>query len=158
MFMEMVFCGGLSCFEMAQNGSDKKGRGKFKKLAMKAHGTILGWMSKGNPNVKHYAALLDAEKDVLNGKQLSAEKNYQSAIAMAARGGFIHDAAIANERYGQYLVSTDDENGAKFHINKSIGYYKEWGASKKVDLLLNKDYSELWGTPQGMTSAFFMPK
>lgn len=135
LFMATVFCGGVCCFAMAQTSK----RGKFKKYAKKARSTVKSWVGQGNPNVKHCLALLDAENAALGKKYQAAEQNYQSAIAIAARGGFPNDAALANERYGEFMLSArSDKDGAKYYFEHAITYYLEWGATKKVELLRKK--------------------
>jgi tetratricopeptide (TPR) repeat protein len=135
-----LFCGGISSFEMAR----KTKKQKFKKHAKKIHSTIKSWVKKGNPNVIHYDRLLDAERAALDGKSNAALKHYQSAVSLAARGGFVHDAALANERYAEYLLhDMSDRQEAIFYFEEAIKFYSEWGALKKVDLLREK-YSDLW--------------
>jgi tetratricopeptide (TPR) repeat protein len=139
-FPAALFCGGISSFEMAR----KTKKQKFKKHAKKIHATIKSWVKKGNPNVIHYDRLLDAERAALNRKSNSALKHYQSAVSLAARGGFVHDAALANERYAEYLLhDMSDRQEAIFYFEEAIKFYSEWGALKKVDLLRGK-YSDLW--------------
>jgi DNA uptake protein ComE-like DNA-binding protein len=84
----------MSSFEMAR----KTKKQKFKKDAKKLHSTIKSWVKKGNPNVIHCDRLLDAERATLGGKSNAALEHCQSAASLAARGGFVHDAALANER------------------------------------------------------------
>jgi hypothetical protein len=63
---------------------------------------------------------------------------------MAARGGFVHDAANANERYAEFLLhDRADKKVVVFRIEEAIKFYSVWGASKKVDLL-HEQYSDLW--------------
>lgn len=71
MFTEVIFCGDISAFEMAR----MKKKGNYKKYALKARSTIQSQRKKGNPNVGHYEALLNAEHDALYGKHKSAEIN-----------------------------------------------------------------------------------
>jgi tetratricopeptide (TPR) repeat protein len=135
-----LFCGGISSFEIAR----KTRKQKFKKHAKKIHATIKSWVKNGNPNVIHYDRLLDAERAALDGKSNAALKHYQSAVSLAARGGFVHDAALANERYAEYLLhDMSDRQEAIFYFEEAIRFYSEWGALKKVDLLRDK-YSDLW--------------
>jgi hypothetical protein len=134
-----LFCGGISSFEMAR----KTRKQKFKKHAKKIHSTIKSWVKKGNPNVIHYDRLLDAERAALDGKSNAALKHYRSAVSLAVRGGFVHDAALANERYAEYLLhDMSDRQEAIFYFEEAIKFYSEWGALKKVDLLREK-YSDL---------------
>jgi hypothetical protein len=68
-------------------------------------------------------------------------------VVMAARGGFVHDAALANERYGEFLLhDMSDKREALFRFEEAIKFYSDWGASKKVELL-REQYSDLWQTP-----------
>jgi hypothetical protein len=139
-FPAALFCGGISSFEIAR----KTKKQKFKKHAKKIHSTIKALVKKGNPNVIHYDRLLDAERAALDGKSKAALKHYQSAVSLAARGGFVHDAALANERYAEYLLhDMSDRQDAIFYFEEAIKFYSEWGALKKVDLLREK-YSDLW--------------
>lgn len=133
MFMEAVFCGGLCCFEMARSRIARK---KYKKHANKALSTIQSWVRQGNPNVRHHKALLEAEMAVLRGRHKLAEQHYQSAISIAARAGVVHDAALANERYGQFLRTVLlDKGGAAFQLDRALEFYTEWGADAKVRLM-----------------------
>ena len=142
-FMTALFYGGISCFEMARKTKERK----YKKHAKKIHSTIKSWVRKGNPNVMHYDRLFDAEKAALGGKSKEAEKHYQSAVTIAARGGFVHDAALANERYGEFLLrDMSDQQEAAFRFEQAIKFYSEWGALKKVELL-REQYSNFWPQP-----------
>jgi predicted S18 family serine protease len=89
--------------------------------------------------VIHYDRLLDAERAALDGKSNAALKHYQSAVSMAARGGFVHNTALANERYAEYLLhGMSDSQEAVFYFEEAIRFYSEWGALKKVHLLREK--------------------
>jgi hypothetical protein len=137
LFMHSVFLGGLSCFEMARTHPKKR---SYKKHAIKARTMIKSWLKMKNPNVQHFEALLDAEMAALAGNKKKkvqvAEKFYQSAIATAARGGFTQDAALANERYGEFMLTVKlDKDDANYYFEQSIKFYAEWGATKKVEML-----------------------
>lgn len=135
MFMESVFSGGLACFAAARNS----GKRKDQKPAKKARSTIKAWAKQGNRNVGHYEALLDAELAVLRKKHRAAEQCYQSSIALATRGGYVHDCALANERYGDFVLTVlSDRESARFYVREAIKNYSEWGAAKKVALLQEK--------------------
>jgi hypothetical protein len=58
----------------------------------------------GNPNVKHYGLLLDAEWTALNGDKYNAIKKYEAAILLAGQGGYQQDAALATERLGDFYL------------------------------------------------------
>ena len=107
----------------------------YLKAASKPIATIRRWLEQGNPNVKHYKSLLDAESAAAKGKVSVARKRYEVAVVLAAKNGFLHDAALASERYGRYLFETSkdvesslDHDEATFRIKQAVKYYSDWGA------------------------------
>ena len=114
-------------------------KGKYKRHGLKARAAIKSWVKQGNPNVVHHLALLDAEYYAIKGKLDEATKRYHDSVVTASRGGFIHDAALANERYADFcidvLVSEESINEAKFRVQEAIRLYSEWGAEAKVRAL-----------------------
>ena len=89
--MADTFCRGLALVAIAR----KKNLRKYKFAAKKIHSIIKKWVSKGNPNVKHYDKLMNAEMAALNGDSDVAEGWYQSTIVIAGRAGILYDAALA---------------------------------------------------------------
>ena len=86
-------------------------------------------------------AALDAEWYSLKGKKCLALKYYEVSVVLASKGGFVHDAAMINECFGEFLLhdyeDDDDTNktkGACFRINEAIRLYREWGAFKKAKI------------------------
>ena len=119
---------------------------KYLRLGKKKHKLIKQWVKAGNPNVIHFDALLNAEIDAYKRKLESAERHYQKAVTVAARGGFIHDAGLASERYALFLraqcdsgVSDDSfssrEKDALFHFDRAIDFYTSWESPKKIEKL-----------------------
>jgi hypothetical protein len=98
--MRDIFCRGVSLFARARNTK----RRKFIRPAKKLLSRVKSWVNKSNPNAMHYKAFLDAEISALKGKLQVAEKHYQSGITIAGRGGFKHDAALASELYGEFVL------------------------------------------------------
>lgn len=112
---------------------------KLVKLAKKKHLIIKDWVKKENPNVVHSDACLDAEYARYNGRLADAGKYYQKAITLAARGGFLQDAGLISERYSSFLSDTCDppqEKDALFHLDRAIEFYRNWGSTKKVKMLM----------------------
>lgn len=61
---------------------------------------------------------------------------YQKAVALAARGGFLQDAGLANERYADFLWrDVSDKDEAAHRIEEAIRFYGDWGAARQVDRL-----------------------
>ena len=137
LFMSAVCNGGFAAWAVA--GSSRK----FKNAARKARSFVRRWAAKGNPNVKHWKALFDAEGDVLGRRRKKAEEKYQSAITLAERGGYTQDCALANERYGNFLlINSSEPKEAAFHISKAVELYLKWGAVRKVEEMRAK-YSSI---------------
>lgn len=130
---------GVSCFAMARQTKKQK----YVKLARTCHSKIKRWLDMGNPNVLHYDALLDAEYMAFRGKNFKAIKHFESAILLAARGGFQQDAALASERYGEFQMEVmNDLDEGRYRIRQAIKYWRGWGAMAKVEQLEHK-YLEL---------------
>jgi predicted ATPase len=125
-----TFCRGISLYAMARRTKKRK----FKKHALRVKKTIETWFDNGNPNVKHHLRLLNAEQAALDGKNDQARQLYGEAVTLAARGGFLHDAALANERYADFVVD-DDRDEEAYRLGESVRFYSQWGATKKVELL-----------------------
>jgi len=135
-----TFCGGISLFAMAR----KTKKRKYRATAKKVHALVKLWASKGNPNVNHHGSFLNAEAAALEWDVDGAEGWYQSAILLALDGGLIQDAALANERYVEFLLYYRKETKkATFKLEEAMRLYGEWGAAKKVELL-REQYKHLW--------------
>lgn len=132
LIMIETFHRGVSLYTMAR----KTGQRKYKNPANKIRKMVESWWNAGNPNVKHYIKLLNAEQEALNKSYDKAEKLYVEAIALAARTGHMHHAALFNERYADLLMHhRKDKKEAEFRLTESIRYYNEWGAIRKVEAL-----------------------
>ena len=82
--------------------------------------------AKDNPNVVHTLKILEAEQFALNCNKEKACLAYERSIALSARSGMLQDAALANERSGEYLLNEiKDEDKAVHYFGKAIGYYKD---------------------------------
>jgi hypothetical protein len=136
---------GLCCFAAAQ----ETGKKKYAKMGQIFRMKIKAWLDVGNPNVKHYSSLLDAEAKSFKGNKFSAINNYEVAILFASRGGYLHDAALASERLGSLFLKLGDREQATFQIGQSIKYWREWGAMAKVGHLEEK-YVDLRPKPTGI--------
>eukprot|EP00957_Ditylum_brightwellii_P017018 1283380-Ditylum_brightwellii.AAC.1 len=117
--------------------------------AKSIHKELTNSLKNKNPNVLHHVSLLNAEKAVLKQKrnQDDVRKMYNDAIAMSARGGYVHDAALAQERLADYLLNiVRDLQEALYHIEGSIQRYTDWGAIGVVEYLHNKYQDVLAGS------------
>jgi predicted ATPase len=137
-----MFLKGISLFAMARKTRERK----YTNLAKKSLASIKDWEEKGNPNVRHCESLLEAELAALNGRKHVAKKHYEVAAKWAGRGGFVRDAALVNERYGEFLLEDmSDQEEAAFRFQEAIKLYLEWEARAKAKLLFAK-YGYLWSS------------
>ena len=135
---------GLSLCHMAR----QTGRRKYKKGAKKSINTIKTWLANGNPNLQHWDCLFNAEWAALHGRQHIAKRSYETAITVAARSGFVQDAALASERYGEFLVSELKEpDEGTYRLEQAIRYFSEWGAKAKVEQIETK-FADIWRRPE----------
>lgn len=127
-------------YASAQVCSNRMRRHKLKSLAIKRHKILNGWARQGCCNAIHYVAILDAEQTILNqGKAAKlVEDLYQKAIVLTVRGGFVQDAAIANERLAGFFAKQGDQAEAARRYEQSILYYEEWGFKSKAEQLRRK--------------------
>ncbi|CAJ1941079.1 unnamed protein product [Cylindrotheca closterium] len=124
------FLRGVALFAMAR----KTKKRIYRKPATK----ILRFMAKlrkqGNPNAHPYYTLLSAEQAGLNKDTNRAKSLYQETIVYAARTGQLNHAALANERYSDFLLNElHDSAEAKYRMDEAIRFYEDWGAYAKVD-------------------------
>jgi hypothetical protein len=139
---------GLSLCAMAR----KTKQWKYKRAAKKFITKIKTWIERGNPNLKQWDILLDAEWAALNGKKHIAKKNYEVAIIIAARSGYLQDAGLASERFGEYLLSElDEKDEGIYRIQNALRYFDDWGAKGKVESL-EKRYEWIMPKPDVITT------
>jgi len=129
----------LCLYAMVQTNKTKDR--KYMAQAKRMHKELTDSLKNKNPNILHYVSLLNAEKAALKQKrnQDDVRKLYNDAIIMSARGGYVHDAALAQERFADYLLNiAGDCYEAKYHIEGAIQRYTNWGAMGIVEHLCNK--------------------
>ena len=144
--MMETFHRGVALYAMARknNHSTTKEKRTYTKNSKRILKTFDQWIKRGNPNVQHYHCLLAAEQAALDGRHEKAEILYKDAIILAARPGHIHDAALFNERFADFLLARKDSTSnssersseeAQYRLGEAIRYYNEWGATVKVQML-----------------------
>ena len=116
------------------------------------HIELLNKMAKtGNLNVARILQLCIAERAALapDANVDEVQTFYSKAIASASRTGILHEAAMANERAGLFMLHRGDPARAKTHFLRAGELYAYWGARAKVDQLrenynINESDMEHW--------------
>lgn len=96
---------------------------------------IQGWAGKGNPNVKHYEAILEAEIAAFKDQHLVAKKRYEAGIELCESRGIVNDQALAHERFAVFYSKHGHIRKAKMHVREAIRLYDSWGANFKSNQL-----------------------
>jgi hypothetical protein len=126
---------GVSLFAMAR----KTGKYKYSRQARNCLRRIKTWAEKGCPNVTHFEKFLEGELAAFKGNKFVAKNHFEAASVLAARYGFIQDAAFANERLGEFLLEDlDDEENSVYKLKEAIKLYDEWGAHAKAQQVRQK--------------------
>ena len=122
---------GLCLFAHARETGDKK----YAKAASKAVSTLETWVERGAINLVHQLLLLQAEDAAYHKNSSLAKETYRKAIISAVRGGFVNNAALANERLAFYLKEIGEVEEGRFVMQEAIRFYQDWGAKRKVNQL-----------------------
>lgn len=57
---------------------------------------------------------------------------FKASISLASRCGFVHHAALASKRAGQYFLQQKDIYWTEHHLTNSHQLYADWDAAAKV--------------------------
>jgi hypothetical protein len=110
-------------------------RHRYWLLFRKFHRSLESWTTKGNPNTGHLVKLLHAEflANRKHGNPHEIKSYFDMSIARANRAGFLHNAALANERAGLYFFGNQkDMYWARHYLGRAKCLYADWGAIAKV--------------------------
>lgn len=90
------------------------------------------WLMSCEENALNKIYLLQAERAVLKGDQQGAEKKFLAAIQYAEESSFLHEGALAHERFATALSKWGDEEAATMQQKKAAALYEEWGFRAKA--------------------------
>lgn len=103
---------------------------------------LLKWAKYAPENLMHKWYLVEAERYKNRGKYIKAMKNYDLAISLAKKSGYIQEEALANEMTAMYNLSLGNERIAFAYMREAHYLYSLWGAHAKIDQI-NENYPEL---------------
>ena len=83
-------------------------------------------------NIVNKTYLLEAERASLRGDKPRAQKKFLSSIDSAKASGFMHEQALAHERFALSLSQWGDAPEAKSNNQQAAALYQRWGFSSKA--------------------------
>ncbi|WP_437830380.1 AAA family ATPase [Sorangium sp. So ce1153] len=90
------------------------------------------WADLCPENMAHRSALLRAELERIRGDARAAGDRYDEAIALAQRGGYLHDEALANELAGLSFRALGKTTIARTYLTEAHRAYGRWGATEAM--------------------------
>ena len=95
----------------------------------------LAWASERSVNCHGLLMLLQAEKAAIKAEDdRDVKQAYVDTIEELYNSGYLHFAAIANERAGEYAF-TRDPRTSEYFFSAAAKLYREWGATAKIKSL-----------------------
>ncbi len=105
-------------------------------------GKLARWAELCPENLAHRSALLGAELARIRGDTRAAWERYDQAIALAQRGGYLHDEALANELAGRSFRALGKITIARSYLTEAYRAYGRWGATEAMRRL-ERSYPDL---------------
>ncbi|MBC2716590.1 MAG: sigma 54-interacting transcriptional regulator [Desulfobacteraceae bacterium] len=96
------------------------------------------WMEHAPANYAHKFFLVEAEKARVLKQNDDAVKHYDRAICLARENGYVNEEALANELAAKFWLKRDRHEFAGIFMQKAYACYSLWGASRKIEHLLEK--------------------
>ena len=123
---------GLACLALSQ----KIGQNRRKSIRVaKRHIALLDRITIGAPEYcLGKLFLLRAELSVIRKKFDTARLQFITAIALSAKGSFLMEEAVANERAGRFMQMIGDPRASDF-LHEALAVFQKWGAESKVKRL-----------------------
>lgn len=110
------------------------------------------WAEASPANYQHKHALIEAEYRSLKRRPWHRVMPlYDEAIEGAAKQGFLHIQALANEFHGRYWARQGKERLARLYLTEARYLYGQWGSAAKVRDLGEK-YPQ-WLPPEDLRGA-----
>lgn len=93
------------------------------------------WAQHSPGNQLHKYHLLKAEWHRINGQAGKALDQYDVAIQLARKAGFLQEEALANELAGKYFLEREKTELAEMYLKNAYQCYRSWGAEAKLKQL-----------------------
>lgn len=123
------------------------------------HEKLKSYAENNSENLACRLSLVSAELARLEGNDWEASELYNAAAKSAAEEGFLHVEAMAEELAFIFWTSKARTSYAASHLKRALSAYRKWGASRKVEQLLDRYSDQLtsdkgYETPSLKTSGF----
>ncbi|TIH14872.1 response regulator [Marinifilum sp. JC120] len=105
------------------------------------------WEKSCPENFRHLYLIGSAELARLEKENSRALGLYEEAIKFSSNAGYNNFAALACELAGKFHLSIGGNHSALALLSEACHFYKEWGASSKVQRMLN-DFPQLRKTAE----------
>jgi PAS domain S-box-containing protein len=115
-------------FTQAADGVSPDERALYLARAERFAEILSRWAELCPENLAHRSALLQAELERVRGNAHVAWDRYDEAIALAQRGGYLHDEALANELAGLSFRAHGKTTLARAYLTEAHRAYGRWGA------------------------------
>jgi predicted ATPase/signal transduction histidine kinase len=128
---EYDFYAALACSAVVKKLTPSE-RERRRQELKKHHDRIASWARSCPENFANREALVSAEIARINDRQLDAQRQYERAVRLAQRHGFLHNEALANELAGHFYHTLHLQTAADAHLQNARACYEQWGAAPKV--------------------------
>ncbi|WAS89871.1 AAA family ATPase [Nannocystis punicea] len=135
------FYGGVALTQAADVVAPDE-RARFLARAEAFAASLARWAELCPDNLAHRSALLSAELLRVRGDARAAGDRYDEAIALAQRGGYLHDEALANELAGLSFRALGKTTIARAYLTEAHRAYGRWGATEAMRRL-ERSYPDL---------------
>src|SRR5262249_2274579 len=96
------------------------------------HKQLMEWAVNCPENFEHRAALIGAEIARIEGRELEAERMYETAIRSARENDFVQNEALANEVAARFYAARGFQTISQTYLRNARYGYLRWGADGKV--------------------------
>ncbi|MEO1528763.1 MAG: AAA family ATPase [Planctomycetota bacterium] len=93
--------------------------------------------------------LVAAELARLESRRWEAIEHYEAATDAASKNRFLQVEALSQERHARFWLAQEKRHYARDHFEDSIDCFRRWGASRKVDQMLEES-RQIWQAEENL--------
>ena len=124
------------------DSADAKTKRLFLKRIRLSLSRLKKWGQSCPENFSHLYLIGSAEYARINKENSTAMALYEKAIELSSTAGYNNFSALACELAGKFHLSVGGPHSAIALLSEACHYYHEWGASAKIQRILN-EYPQL---------------